>query len=195
MILIFGYGSLVNRKTWDFQAEYFKCSIIEWKRHWGQAIQVGQRLVSALTVHPQHTANLRGILIKTDAETCKMIDIREMGYKRVSLPSDCVKLQNRMDESQIVNGSIYTYTSDHIKPHRIRKKPVILQSYIDVVADGFYNEFGERGFWEFFEDTLGWELQILNDRNRPLYPRAVDIPKTLLKMIDHAIMMKKDNNL
>jgi hypothetical protein len=48
---------------------------------------------------------------------------------------------------------------------------VILLSYLDVVVQGFFREYGAEGVQRFFDTTDGWEVPVLNDRGNPRYPR------------------------
>ena len=64
------------------------------------------------------------------------------------------------------------------------QKP-ILQSYLDVVFQGYLDHFGEDGIASFIATTLDWDRPILNDRDAPLYPRAQNLSLRELKIIDH----------
>jgi hypothetical protein len=47
----------------------------------------------------------------------------------------------------------------------------MLQSYIDVVVQGYLREFGVEGADRFFATTHGWDMPICRDRENPVYPR------------------------
>ena len=57
----------------------------------------------------------------------------------------------------------------HGRPDRLH--PVLL-SYIDVVVEGYLNEFGEDGVARFFASTGGWDAPIADDRAAPRYSPA-----------------------
>jgi hypothetical protein len=48
--------------------------------------------------------------------------------------------------------------------------PVLL-SYLDVVVQGYLQEFDEAGVAHFFDTTDGWDAPLLDDRTHPHYPR------------------------
>lgn len=48
----------------------------------------------------------------------------------------------------------------------------VLLSYLDVVVQGYFREFGRKGVVHFFEMTEGWHAPVLNDRANPIYPCA-----------------------
>jgi hypothetical protein len=60
--------------------------------------------------------------------------------------------------------------------------PVTL-SYLDVVIEGFWTEFGPAGVARFFESTTGWAA-VLDDRSAPSYPRARPVARALRDMTD-----------
>ena len=55
----------------------------------------------------------------------------------------------------------------------------IIQSYLDVVLTGCIQQFGEAFAEQVLQTTSGLRGPILNDRERPRYPRA-------LERVDHA---------
>ena len=56
--------------------------------------------------------------------------------------------------------------------HQAGPDAKILRSYLDVVMQGYLQQFGADGVARFFDTTLNFELEILEDRTKPLYPRA-----------------------
>jgi hypothetical protein len=61
------------------------------------------------------------------------------------------------------------------------------RSYLDVVVQGYLNEFGEAGAALFFATTHGWDAPILNDRKAPLYPRDQVLTRAETGFVDDAI--------
>ena len=56
-------------------------------------------------------------------------------------------------------------------------------SYLDVVVEGFAQEFGLDGVARFFDTTTGWG-PVLDDRTAPLYPRARPVAPALRRLVD-----------
>ena len=63
------------------------------------------------------------------------------------------------------------------------RHPIYL-SYIDVVCQGYFREFGSAGVQHFFETTDGWETDILDDRHDPQYPRHQSLDHMETKLTD-----------
>ena len=51
----------------------------------------------------------------------------------------------------------------------------ILRSYLDVVMQGYFQQFGQSGLERFMETTLNFDCPILEDRAAPRYPRATQL--------------------
>lgn len=86
-------------------------------------------------------------------------------YKRIELPVANVNLLNNKSSS----GTFWTYVA--IDPKDPDAEHPIPQSYIDVVLTGFL-DFGTDFAKEFVDSTEGWKY-IVNDRDNPLYSRAL----------------------
>jgi len=67
------------------------------------------------------------------------------------------------------------------------QRPPILLSYLDVVLQGYLQQFGPQGANLFLETTDGWNRPILNDRAAPLYPRHQALDAAQLAFVDRAI--------
>ena len=156
----FGYGSLVNLRTHDY-ASPRKAKIKGWRRIWQQS---GNRPVAFLSVHPVQNAEIEGLIAEVPGANWAALDEREHAYNRV----DVTKTLNADTATAIYVGDpsmMAPRNSDH---------PILL-SYLDVVVQGYLNEFGKSGVARFFETTDGWDAPILNDRIRPIYPRHLDL--------------------
>jgi hypothetical protein len=78
--------------------------------------------------------------------------------------------------------SLYTIPEGkHGAPDRTH--PVLL-SYIDVVVQGYLNEFGEDGVAEFFRTTDGWDAPIAGDRKAPRYARHQVLSRRERALVD-----------
>lgn len=62
-----------------------------------------------------------------------------------------------------------TARSGCMPPHR--EPPVILQSYLDAVPQGFHTVRGVESLARFFAETDGSETRLHADRDCPVYPR------------------------
>ena len=63
------------------------------------------------------------------------------------------------------------------------KHPILL-SYLDVVVQGYLDVFGRTGVEAFFATTDGWDIEVLNDRKAPRYPRAQPLCDALQALTD-----------
>jgi hypothetical protein len=78
---------------------------------------------------------------------------------------------------------LYVYEADpDLPPHR--EPPLILQSYLDAVMQGFLQMHGEEGLRRFFAETEGFETPMLTDRAAPAYPRAVALSAAEAALFD-----------
>lgn len=194
MPFFFGYGSLVNKKTWSFNASFEVIQIEGWIRQWRQLNKIKDRYICSLTLTPQKGARIDGILIAATLNEKKILHKREIGCKKVTIDHSQVFSQGERDNYFDYKKDIYTFVSKEKNYQWATPSAPILQSYIDVVADGFYQEFGREGLNHFFNTTEGWDLPILNDRSRPFYPRSIDINKKLQLLIDHYILTAREKN-
>lgn len=157
----FGYGSLVNRKTHAFDPAH-KARCHGWRRAWRFT---DLRDVSFLTVIPDPDCAIDGLMAGVPHEDWDALDQREHAYDRLPAAHSVVH-----DAGPDLDIAIYA-----IAPARLNlpdaHHPVLL-SYIDVVVQGYLNEYGAAGADHFFGTTTGWEAPILNDRAAPRYPRA-----------------------
>ncbi|MEM1236780.1 MAG: gamma-glutamylcyclotransferase family protein [Pseudomonadota bacterium] len=144
---VFGYGSLVNRRTHDFPAGVGTLS--GWQRVW---VSLPDRPVAILSAEPA-PGQIEGLYMDVSAEAQPDLDRREIEY-------DCLRLED--------GSFVYSIPQKSIVPEA---KP-ILRSYLDVVMQGFETELGEASLTRFMATTVGWNLGILDDRATPIYPRA-----------------------
>ena len=100
------------------------------------------------------------------------LDAREFAYDRVALDG----LSNTVIY-EIPEGKHSAASQTH---------PILL-SYLDVVVQGYLNEFGEAGAALFFATTHGWEAPILNDRSAPRYPRHQTLNTFDAAFVDDAL--------
>ena len=156
----FGYGSLVNRDTHTFTEAHTAC-LRGWKRVWRHT---SLRPVAYLTVVPDETSRIDGLIAAVPGDDWAALDERERAYNRVPAAHQVTHALTHSPEIavySIPDGAHGQPTETH---------PALL-SYIDVVVQGYLREFGEAGARAFFDTTDGWDTPVLDDRADPVYPR------------------------
>ncbi|NNE51163.1 MAG: gamma-glutamylcyclotransferase [Sulfitobacter sp.] len=169
----FGYGSLVNRDTHDY-GDCHPAQLHGWRRAW---VRTELRDRVFLTVHMHGNSVIDGLVAAVPNADWGALDLREYGYNRLS-SGGAVKhpLKPAPDvEHYAIPPDAVGRQGDH----------VILLSYLDVVVQGFYREFGEEGVQRFFDTTDGWETPVFNDRDAPRYPRHRILKSEETELVDH----------
>jgi len=168
----FGYGSLVNRRTHGHD-EAHTARVRGWKRIWRHT---ALRPVAFLTAVPDPEVEIEGLIAGVPGADWAALDDREHAYDRVAAADVAHALDWRPD----VN--LYTIPpGKHRAPDRAH--PVLL-SYIDVVVQGYLDEFGEDGVRRFFETTAGWDAPVADDRADPIYSRHQALAARERKLVD-----------
>ncbi len=156
---VFGYGSLVNRRTHDYVNAH-PARIDGWRRAWRHVVG---RKVAFLTAVPDADSSIDGLIASVPRTAWDALDQREHSYDRA--------LAQDVAHSLGDTARVHIY---HAPPERhvpaSGLHPVLL-SYVDVVVQGYLNEFGTAGVQRFFETTDGWDAPVLDDRRAPIYPR------------------------
>lgn len=173
-IAYFGYGSLVNLGS--LQTPYIsahRATVKGWKRIWlSRPFEPGSFAASKglafLSVTPAANTRIDGMLITDHVSSLTSLDERESLYSRVTLESTSITLH----DDDISIGEQFLYVADD---HPVEKHSRILRSYLDVVMQGYHHHFGVKGLENFFSTTLNFDLEILEDREAPLYPRATTL--------------------
>jgi hypothetical protein len=156
----FGYGSLVNRATHPYENAH-RASARGWKRAWRYT---NHRDIAFLTAIPCPNSEIKGLMAEVPNGDWIALDKREFAYDRVPASDQIdhsIEIPHEVSIYAIPNGQ-------HIAPSE--RHPILL-SYLEVVVQGYLNEFGKDGVAEFFDTTDGWDAPILDDRAAPLYPR------------------------
>ena len=172
----FGYGSLVNRRTHDY-AEAYSARVRGWRRVWRHT---DLREMAFLSVEPSPGAEIEGLIAAVPGGDWRALDQRETGYARHPLSDGLVHGATRP-----VAAQIYAVPADCTAG--LGRRCSILLSYLDVVVQGYVTEFGEAGAERFFETTQGWDTPILDDRDRPRYPRAQRLTAREQGLVDAAL--------
>jgi len=166
-IAYFGYGSLVNLGS--LRTPYIsahRATLKGWKRTW--LSQGDMPDMALLSVVEAQDAEIDGLLIIDHADSLPDLDKREAQYSRVTLDNKKITLH----ESQIKTDSKFLYVADQLPTTSENK---IARSYLDVVMQGYLHQFGEDGLQRFIDTTVNFDIQIIEDRKRPLYPRATQL--------------------
>lgn len=171
-IAYFGYGSLVNRDT--LRTDYHdavRAELKGFRREWRIRSETAVGPVSTLTAAFDDDAAIQGLVVIDRIENLPAVDLREDRYDRVTLTRDHIDLH---DVPDIDVEALYVYVakSEHLGGPDPRYP--IWQSYVDAVMQGFLVEFGEDGLRRFVHETHCWDHDITPDRDKPLYPRAVE---------------------
>ena len=169
----FGYGSLVNRKTHDFDDAH-PARLRGWRRIWRHT---DLRPVAYLTVVPDPGAEIDGLIAHVPNDDWAALDYRERAYDRTAV---CEHVHHPKDEEI----SVAVYNVPHGKHGVPTVEHPLLLSYIDVVVQGYLKEFGEAGVAHFFQTTAGWSAPVLNDRARPIYPRHQTLSGDERQLVD-----------
>ena len=169
----FGYGSLVNRATHDYPSA-MPAKLDGWRRVW---VHVAERPVAYLSVEPDPYSHILGLVADVPGDDWAALDEREHAYARHPVEAHVGA------ERQTVQ--VYAVPS----PNRLTPSKVnpLLLSYIDVVVQGFLREFGKEGASHFFATTHGWESPILNDRQKPIYPRSQKLTPAETNVVDQGL--------
>ena len=172
----FGYGSLVNRRTHAY-GEAYAARIAGWRRVWRHT---HLRDIAFLSVEPAPGTEIDGLIAAVPGGDWRALDDRERGYDRHPLVGGLAHAATRP-----VSAQIYAVPAHRAAEPGLRH-PILL-SYLDVVVQGYVTEFGEAGAERFFETTRGWEAPILDDRDRPRYPRAQRLTARDRGLVDAAL--------
>lgn len=169
----FGYGSLVNRQTHNY-TDAHPARLQGWRRIWRHT---DLRPVAFLTVVPDTSAEIDGLIAQVPDNDWGALDAREHAYNRVPV---CTAVTHQ--KATPINISVYT-VPDGKHGHPNIEHPILL-SYIDVVAQGYFKVFGDAGVADFFNTTAGWTAPVLNDRAAPIYPRHQLLNHKETQMVD-----------
>lgn len=164
----FGYGSLVNLST-HIYPQARKASLKGWRRVWRHT---PLREQAFLSIEPHEATTLLGVTADVPNADWNALDEREEGYARHDV-SHLV--------SEPMNTAVYVVKDEHYSTYD-RNHPILL-SYLDVVVQGYLQQFGPQGAEHLFETTENW-APILDDRKNPLYPRAQKLSDEEREIVD-----------
>jgi hypothetical protein len=172
----FGYGSLVNRATHSY-LNARPAAVTGWRRVWRHTIL---RPVAFLTVEPAPGIEIEGLAAEVPGGDWIALDRREAAYDRVPVE---VSATPPLPEGAEV--AIYSIPAGH-HADPSTAHPVLL-SYLDVVLQGYFREFGPAGVQRFVATTGGWDVPVLNDRAHPRYPRHQALTVAERALVDETL--------
>ena len=178
----FGYGSLVNELTWAQQYEAQPGEIRGWRREWKHCVSAPFGRVCALTVVPKQDTVVQGVFISCSQTELEILDKREIGYRREVLAASEVGVYSGDNPS-----TVYIYSSTPKVYRSGSLEYPIWLSYVESVLFGYLRVFGHDGIDRFIESTGGWDAPIVDDRSKPLYPRALQLPIEIRTFIEYKI--------
>jgi hypothetical protein len=170
----FGYGSLVNLKTHAFSHAAPAC-IKGWRRVWRET---DLRPAAFLSVEPDPQSSLDGVIAAVPEGDWAALDAREHAYGRHGVELATL----RTDAADVSDVQLYATLPEISRPAGANH-PILL-SYLDVVVQGYLAQFGEDGVAQFFATTHGWDAHILDDRAKPIYPRAQSLTRSETALVD-----------
>jgi len=172
MSRFFGYGSLVNVATHNYQNTH-TAKVGGWERHW---VPSNNRPEAFLSVRPRKNSAIMGLIADVAPIGWEGLDQREIGYTRAPLTAVELTIEN----------------PEHVQMYRADPRHVatseddvhILLSYLDVVTQGFLREFGPAGVNNFYTTTANWHIPVRDDRANPSYPRAQKLSAAETALVD-----------
>lgn len=182
-IAYFGYGSLVNLGS--LQTPYIsahRATLKGWKRSWLSRPRVDGSFaaddgLAFLSVVADSNARIDGLLIVDHASSLAALDKREIMYTRTPIAAEDLYFHDKPPTS----GSQFLYVADE---PAATQQTYILRSYLDVVMQGYLQQFGQDGLQRFFDSTLHFDTPIREDRESPLYPRATNLSNDEKKLFE-----------
>lgn len=169
LVAYFGYGSLVNRATLRTSViDLAPARLLGWRRFWRPRPAMPGRPAALLTVRREAGSVVDGVVVIDRTENLAAVDAREAHYRRVELRADEIEAVHSLP----ADCPLHVYEAEDYPPHP--EPPLILQSYLDAVMQGFLAMHGEAGLRRFMAETHGFaDIPLFADRKAPAYPRAV----------------------
>lgn len=164
----FGYGSLVNVATHDY-ASPVPATLAGWSRIW-QTTTLRDTAYLSITRDP--AARIDGLIARVPGADWAALDAREAAYSRIDVTQTLASPHQT---------SVYKVHTDLMSPD---DQGGILLSYLDVVVQGYLHVFGADGVARFFATTDSWNRPIINDRDKPRYPRHQRISDAERALVD-----------
>ncbi|WP_227426477.1 gamma-glutamylcyclotransferase family protein [Roseibaca sp. Y0-43] len=133
----FGYGSLVNRLTHDYP-DAQPVTIRGWRREWRMAHRLRRTFLSVV---PDASVQIDGLVARVPGQDWAALDVRETGYARHPLGAEAFARGPARPAQIYAIDPAQSELPSHAAPIKL--------SYLDVVAEGFAQEFGQDGVARF----------------------------------------------
>ena len=175
---VFGYGSLILPESRALTiGEHGQATPIIMKGvERSFSLVASQYGLTAVSLSLNPAARCTGVIFPVNDEQLMLLDKREEGYDRISMPMDFAE---PLYKHPTLEGVVFAYAGqDSGAP---TEECPIVQSYLDVILTGCIKEFGVDFANVFASTTNKWD-HWLNDRQKPRYPRALESVDT--KTID-----------
>lgn len=173
----FGYGSLVNLDTLrtPFLAAW-PARLKGWRRAWLARPRVAGSFaprdgLAFLSAIPDPASEIDGMIVVKRAESLEALDAREALYRRHRVELGDIEVL-RPATTADVTMPLHLYVANDFEAEA-EMRPRILRSYLDAVFQGYRTHFGEAGITRFIASTDNFDLEMLEDRDEPIYPRSV----------------------
>jgi len=152
-----------------------------WRRTWTHFYDAPRDPGRSLSIREDPSSQIAGMIVELQEGALARLDERERGYDRLELDGRDFRLSNgqRLD-------SVYVYRSHSVMPDNGLQTHPILRSYMDVVMQGYRDNFGEQGLADLLTTTDHWSGAMRQDRDAPIYPRAVDLRPGEADLFDQA---------
>jgi hypothetical protein len=182
-LYLFGYGSLVDQVS-RVSGCIWPVQLIGFTRAWRHCIDTQWGKVCALTIVPNGSAEVTGVLIPVNPAELVELDEREIGYIRRSVGRDDV-IGKSFSSSEPMK--VFTYFSErrHLRPGCLEYP--IWKSYVEYILARYIELFGKNASRAFIQETIGWEAPMLDDRLCPKYPRAEPLSAQMRTIIDESL--------
>lgn len=174
---IFSYGSLISsesRARTGISNNPIPVRVSGLQRGW--VSRVPQAKTTALGIYRSLEASCNGIIFEVAKEEVSKFDEREgSSYERVRIGLSDIEI---IDTAVGGKGQFVLPVSSRIWVYMPKESlfPTdelpIIQSYVDVVLSGCL-EYGLDYAKEFTQSTKGWDYSWINDRQCPIYVRAM----------------------
>lgn len=186
----FGYGSLVNAGTRQPGEDAMLATLTGWRRTWTHFYDAPRDPGRSLSIREDENCQIAGMIVELQDGALARLDERERGYDRLELDGRCFRLSNGEQLE-----SVYVYRSRSVMPDNGLQTHPILRSYMDVVMQGYRDNFGEQGLANLLTTTDHWGGAVRQDRDAPIYPRAVDLRAGEADLFDQALQEAQTINL
>lgn len=176
LVAVFGYGSLVNEATHRTPVvATVSAELVGWRRIWLRRPpnpDSPRDGIAFLSVEEAPGTTIQGVVMIDRVASLPDLDRREALYDRVPLdPATVTLLEVHSALAPDVPFFVYRASAraDEAPP------PRIVRSYLDAVFQGYAARFGDGGVEAFLASTANAALEIEEDRDVPVYPRAVTL--------------------